>query len=152
MADNFISYNRFTALPHDIAKYGSTTQELVQHTKGVVHANPAAAPDAAPRVTESVLGLQREGSDTMRLGELPVPSYNPYEGQKRDYDQIRRVLAKFDTQLLELLKHAVSAAQISPEHKVLMEDSMRRKKYLEDFLREQLKRTQGIYNRIQRKG
>jgi hypothetical protein len=152
MADNFISYKRFTALPTDIAQYGSTTQELVQHTKGAPPANPVAAPDATPRATEAVLGLHRAGSDNMRLGELPTPAYNPYEGQKRDYEQIRRVLAKFDTQLLDHLRNAVASANISPEHRVLMEDSMRRKKYLEDFLREQLKRTQGIYNRIRRKG
>jgi len=81
MADNFISYSRFTALPPNISQFGVTVEEVALQ-KGKPDANPIHAPMAAPRVAEARLSLGANGSDRLRLENPLSPQVNPYEGPK----------------------------------------------------------------------
>ena len=66
MANNFVSYSRFTAMPPNIATYGATVEELKSQA-GKPDANPVLSPMAASEVTQRRLSLSATGSDRMRV-------------------------------------------------------------------------------------
>lgn len=80
MADNAISFRRFTQLPNNISEDGGLSLEEIKLNRGAPPKNPVAAPMAAPRASRRRLALGRAGSDDLRLDEPQEPEQNPYEG------------------------------------------------------------------------
>jgi len=134
MADNFISYSRFTAQPSDISAYGATVEEL-KGPSGKPDANPVVAPFPAPGPAMNLLALDGAGSDLQRLGQPSQPTVNPYEGPQSTISQNRNVLTKLNSGVLpELEKEVQKSVARDAETKSLMIDSFRRVRAMSEFL------------------
>lgn len=134
MADNFVSYSRFTAQPSNIAAFGATVEEL-KGPAGKPDANPAVAPFPAPGPALSLLAMDGAGSDLQRLGEPTQPLINPYEGPQSTISQNRNALTKLSTSTLAELEKVVQASVGSDkETKGLMVDSFRRVRAMTEFI------------------
>lgn len=114
MANNFISYSRFTAMPPNIATYGSTVEELKSQA-GRPDANPVLSPMAASEVTQRRLSLSTTGSDKMRLTLPTGVAVNPYEGPKPVSVLMRSALAKLRGGTFTALRDAVQRARRDPD-------------------------------------
>jgi hypothetical protein len=134
MADNFVSYNRFTAQPSNISAYGATVEEL-KGPSGKPDANPAAAPFPAPGPAMNLLALNSSGSDRQRLGQPVQPTVNPYEGPQTTISQNRNVLSKLNSGVLpELEKEVQKSVAHDAETKSLMVDSFQRVRAMGEFI------------------
>lgn len=124
MADNFISYKRFTTLPVNISDFGYTKEE-VELQKGAPDANPALSPLASPRIPERQLALAPGGSDKLRLNDPPNVQVNPYEGPRPAVVVLRGAMQKLSSGVFNELK---SVVQTVPDGTVrgLMDDSLNR--------------------------
>ncbi|HET6344102.1 MAG TPA: hypothetical protein VFH51_04175 [Myxococcota bacterium] len=147
MADNFISYNRFTTLPPNIADFGATVEEL-KAQKGTPDANPAASPMAAPRVSRKRLSLRPAGSDEMRLAEPMEPEPDPYEGPQPVLSLSRNAARKLAGNVLTDLEKQVQVHSLpDAETRGAMLDSFRRILAMREYLNERNQMTEGIYVR-----
>lgn len=142
MANNFISYNRFTALPNNISDYGAGLEEL-RLLKGTPAKNPLAAPLAAPRRSRKLLALESAGSDEMRLAEPVEPNVDPYEGPQSTLSLSRTGAQKLDGTVLGDLQGVVESMS-DGDTKSLMMDSLRRVSAMRQYLGERNEMTEGI--------
>lgn len=142
MANNFISYNRFTALPNNISEYGAGLDEL-RLLKGRLEKNPAATPLAAPRRSRRLLALEATGSDELRLAEPQEPSVDPYNGPQSTLSLSRTGAQKLDSSVLGDLQGVVGSMRES-DTKSLMLDSLRRVSVLRQYLAERNEMTEAI--------
>lgn len=110
MANNFVSYSRFTAMPPNIATFGATVEELKLQA-GKPDANPVLSPMAASEVTAKRLALSATGSDKMRLTLPTGVAINPYEGPKPVSVLMRTALAKLRGGTFTALRDAVQRAR-----------------------------------------
>ncbi len=110
MANNFISYSRFTAMPPNIATFGATVEELKLQA-GKPDANPVLSPMAASEVTARRLSLSATGSDKMRLTLPTGVNVNPYEGPKPVSVLMRSALQKLRGGTFTALRDAVQRAR-----------------------------------------
>jgi hypothetical protein len=148
MADNFISYSRFTTLPPNISDFGSTVEE-VKLQRGNPDRNPTLSPLAAPRQSALRLFLKPRGSDQLRLGEPVEPGQNAYEGPQSNLGLARNALRKLQTgALVDLQGHVDSPEHAGdPKTRSLMQDSLRRVGAMRDYLGERTRMTETIYVR-----
>ena len=147
MANNPISYNRFTALPSNIAQYGYT-QEEVASQRGTPDPDPVLSPMAQVEKPNAQLALARPGSDKLRLNQPQDPVYNPYEGQKPTLVLSRHAVTKLNGAVVGQLKSLVASGSISdPQVKTQMEHSLKRIGALAEFLDYQNQLTDQIYAR-----
>jgi hypothetical protein len=134
MADNFVSYSRFTAQPSNIASYGNTVEEI-KSTAGKPDANPAVSPFTSPAPAMNLLALDGAGSDLQRLGQPTQPQVNPYEGPQTTISSNRNVLAKLNAGVLPQLEQEVQKSSArDADTKGLMVDSFRRVRAMSEFL------------------
>lgn len=145
MADNFVSFNRFTALPNNIADYGSSVEEL-KAQRGRPDKNPAASPMAAPAVSVRELALGPAGSDSLRLQEPQEPGPDPYEGPRPVWVLSRVGTKKLKRGVLTDLEEVVDALP-EGDTKSLMCDSFARVHAMKDLLSERNAMTENIYMR-----
>lgn len=147
MADNFISYNRFTALPPNIADYGASVEEL-QLQRGKADANPMLSPMPVPRVSLQRLFLKPGGSDQLRVGEPLVPVINPYEGPQSTLSLSRNALRKLNGRMLGELEEQVDVGELGDKETTgLMADSLRRVAGMRNALDDLTKMAEGVYVR-----
>ncbi len=147
MADNSISYNRFTALPPNVADYGATVEEL-KLPRGTPDKNPSVSPLPNPRVSQRRLALRARGSDQMRLAEPREPEVDPYEGPGSVLSLSRDALGKLAGPVLAGVQEAVGhSVQVPPQVRDLMLESARRASLLADFLHQQVQMAQNIQSR-----
>lgn len=145
MADNFVSFNRFTALPNNIADFGSSVEEL-KALRGKPDKNPAASPMAAPAASQRELALNPAGSDTLRLQEPREPGADPYEGPRPVWVLSRLGTKKLKRGVLTDLQEMV-AEMPEGETKSLMQDSFARVQAMRDLLSDRNALTENIYMR-----
>jgi len=147
MANNPISYNRFTALPSNIAQYGYTPEEVASQ-RGTPDPDPVLSPMAEAKAPNTQLALSRPGSDKLRLNQPQDPVYNPYEGQKPTLVLSRHAVTKLNGAVVGQLRSLVSSGSISdPQVKTQMEHSLKRVSALAEFLDYQNQLTDQIYAR-----
>lgn len=147
MPDNFVSYNRFTTLPPNVADYGATVEEL-KLPRGKPDKNPAISPLPNPRTSERRLSLRTRGSDRLRLAEPAEPDLDPYEGPRSVLGLSRDAHLKLAGPALAALGEVVAdSAGIAPQVRDLMAESARRVNLLGDFLGRQVQLTQAIVAR-----
>lgn len=126
MADNFISYNRFTAMPPNISTFGATVEE-VKLQRGQPDKNPTHSPMAAPRVSLRRLALKPRGSDQARLAEPDQPPVDPYEGARPAVSLLREAAGKLSGDLLgSLAAHLEESAAVPAQLREPMRQSCRR--------------------------
>ena len=145
MADNFVSYNRFTALPNNIADYGASVEEL-KALRGRPDKNPAVSPMAAPAASQRELALTPAGSDALRLTEPHEPGADPYEGPRPVW-----VLSRLGTKKLKrgVMADLLDVVEELPDSdtKSLMLDSFARVNAMRELLGERNDMTENIYMR-----
>ena len=124
MADNAISYRRFTSLPPNISEASGQSLEEIRINRGVPPKNPAATPMAAPRASRRALALGRAGSDDMRLTEPMEPEQNPYEGPASVLGLLRSVAKKLDHPIFAELGQVVDSMPQQAEVKGNMQASL----------------------------
>ncbi len=110
MANNFVSFSRFTTMPPNIADFGSTVEELKLQA-GRPDANPVLSPMAASEVTQRRLSLSATGSDKMRLSVPTNATVNPFEGPKPASVLMRSALTKLKGGTFTALRDAVQRAR-----------------------------------------
>ena len=126
MADNFISYSHFAAMPPNIAEHGATVEEI-RLQRGTPDRNPVASPMPATRLSRIRLGFRRGGSDALRMGEISAPAADPYEGPQSELVLTRGLMRKMDSGLLTDLEGLVHAASdLSADKRTAMLDSFGR--------------------------
>ena len=147
MANNIVSYNRFSSLPANISSFGATVEEInLQH--GTPDPNPVAAPMASPKVPEARLALGRGGSDQIRLGGPAEPVINPYEGAQPTLVLSRKVVQKLDSGVISQLQQSVEGELVGDQNlRGLMQDSLRRVLGLREFVDGLNKMTESVYVR-----
>ncbi len=147
MANNLESYQRFTALPPNIAKFGSTVEELALQ-QGKPDPNPVLSPMPEQRVAGARLSLSPSGSDKLRLALPQEPAVNPYEGPRSNLGLTRNALRKLRGKVVSGLLDAIDEAAIDDEVKHLMGDSIRRALIgLGDYLDDSIRLSEGVYAR-----
>lgn len=147
MADNFISYQRFAALPPDISKYGVTKEELTIQN-GKPDPNPALSPMPDNHIPETRLGLRPHGSDAMRLTHPTGPEVNPHEGPQSKLSWNRKALRKMSGQIMKDIEELIDSGAIGDEALGrLMRDSLDRVDSLVQYLTQLNKMTEMIYVR-----
>ncbi|OGQ89094.1 MAG: hypothetical protein A2289_22770 [Deltaproteobacteria bacterium RIFOXYA12_FULL_58_15] len=147
MANNFLSYNRFTTLPPVIMRYGWTEEEAAA-TRGKPDPNPLHSPMAASAATEVKLALVPAGSDKMRLAGPGEPKQNPYEGPKMTLGLSRNAVKKLSGNVIGQLQHLVQGNAINdPNLRALMGDSIRRVVGLREYMDHLNRLTEGVYVR-----
>ena len=147
MANNIVSYSRFSSLPANISSFGATVEEFnLQH--GTPDPNPVVAPMASPKVPEVRLALGRGGSDQIRLGGPAEPVINPYEGAQPTLVLSRKVVQKLDSSVISQLQQSVEGELVGDQNlRGLMQDSLRRVLGLREFVDGLNKMTESIYVR-----
>jgi hypothetical protein len=134
MADNFLSYSRFTALPPNISSFGGTVEE-VQLQQGKPDPNPVLSPMPETRVAEARLSLGASGSDRLRLALPLQPDVNPYEGAKSTLSMSRSAVKKLSGSVVSDLESVVQAGEgFDPNLQSLMQDSLRRVVGLSEYM------------------
>lgn len=147
MADNFNSYNRFTALPPVIARFGWTEEEAAS-ARGNPDPNPIHSPMAALAVPQTRLGLAPSGSDKMRLTAPASPAQNPFEGAKPTLVLSRTAVKKLSGNVIGALQQMVQSGAVSDESlQALMGDSLRRVVGLREFVDHLNQMTESVYVR-----
>jgi len=147
MADNFISYNRFTALPPNIAQFGNTVEE-VHLQAGTPDPNPVASPMPETRVPEARLSLAAAGSDKLRLAKPLLPQVNPYEGLKSNLVLSRNALRRLQGNVLKDLDELVDGdLEVDPSLRGLMQDSLRRVASMREYLGQLIQMAEHVYVR-----
>jgi hypothetical protein len=147
MANNRVSYQRFTALPPNIAQYGATVEEL-ELQRGKPDPNPILSPMPEARVADVRLALTPAGSDRMRLAMPVEPELNPYEGPRSVLGLTRSAHKKLTGNTLGELQKAVQSAELTPETKSLMADSIRRALVgLGQYLGDNIRLSEAVYAR-----
>jgi hypothetical protein len=147
MADNFISYNRFTALPPVISRFGWTEEEAAS-ARGKPDPNPIHSPMAAPEVPAARLGLAPTGSDKMRLAEPTGPADNPFEGAKPTLVLSRNAVKKMSGNVIGALQQMVQSGAVTDKSlQALMGDSLRRVVGLREFMDHLNQMTESVYVR-----
>ena len=147
MANNTISYNRFSALPANIANYGATSEELALQ-KGAPDPDPVLSPMADAVVPSEQLALSRLGSDKLRLATPHQPMVNPYEGSKPNLVHSRHAVTKLAGPVINQLKGLVDGGQVvegNVQHQMM--HSLKRVASLTAFLDQQNKMVDNIYAR-----
>jgi len=147
MANNTISYNRFSALPANIAHYGTTSEELALQ-KGAPDPDPVLSPMADGVVPAKQLALSRAGSDKLRLANPSQPMANPYEGRKPNLVHSRHAVTKLAGPVVEQLKNLVNTGAVvegNVQHQMM--HSLKRVASLTTFLDQQNKMVDTIYAR-----
>jgi len=147
MANNTISYNRFSALPANIAHYGSTSEELALQ-KGAPDPDPILSPMADGVIPARQLALSRAGSDKLRLANPHQPLVNPYEGRKPNLVHSRHAVTKLAGPVIDQLKSLVDNGQVvegNVQHQMM--HSLKRVASLTAFLDQQNKMVDTIYAR-----
>lgn len=147
MADNTISYNRFSALPSNIAHFGSTNEELALQ-QGAPDPDPVLSPMADQVLPAQQLALSRTGSDKLRLANPHQPMANPYEGQKPNLVLSRHAVTKLTGPVVGQLKGLVESGQVvegNVQHQMM--HSLKRVASLTSFLNQQNKMVDHIYAR-----
>lgn len=147
MANNTISYNRFSALPANIANYGSTSEELALQ-KGAPDPDPVLSPMADAVVPSEQLALSRLGSDKLRLATPSQPMVNPYEGSKPNLVHSRHAVTKLAGPVIDQLKNLVHGGEVvegNVQHQMM--HSLKRVASLTAFLDQQNKMVDNIYAR-----
>jgi hypothetical protein len=147
MANNTISYNRFSALPANIAHYGTTSEELALQ-KGAPDPDPVLSPMADGVVPARQLALSRAGSDKLRLANPSQPMANPYEGRKPNLVHSRHAVTKLAGPVVEQLKNLVNTGAVvegNVQHQMM--HSLKRVASLTTFLDQQNKMVDTIYAR-----
>lgn len=145
MADNFVSFSRFTALPTNIADFGTSAEEVRTH-QGKPDKNPAASPMAAPARSRRALALAPAGSDDLRVAEPQDPSADPYEGPRSVLVLSRAGAKKLRHGVLVDLQEVVDGMPES-DTRALMQDSFSRIAAMRDLLAERNEMTENIYMR-----
>lgn len=145
MANNFVSFNRFTTLPSNIADYGAGLEEL-RLLKGRPETNTTITPMAAPRKSRKLLALESSGSDVLRLDEPEDPAVDPYEGAQSTLSLSRNSTQKLGGSILQDLQQIVGA-MAEGQTKALMLDSFQRIEAMRTCLRERNEMTESIYVR-----
>ena len=147
MADNFISYNRFTTLPPIIMRFGWTEEEAAA-TRGKPDPNPLHSPMPTTAVAETKLSLAPSGSDKMRLTDPTAPQANPYEGPKPTLVLSRNAVSKMSGNIIGQLQQLVQSGLVRDKNlQTLMLDSIRRVAGLREFMGHLNQMTEGIYVR-----
>ena len=147
MANNPVSYNRFTTLPSNIAQYGFTAEEVASQS-GAPDPDPVLSPMASTQAPNTQLALSRPGSDKLRLNQPADPVFNPHEGQKPTLVLSRHAVTKLNGAVVGQLRSLVSSGAISDSQvKNQMEHSLKRVGALAEFLDYQNKLTDQIYAR-----
>ena len=144
MADNLVSYNRFTALPPVISEYGWTKEEAIS-TRGNPDANPAISPMASPAVSEVQLSLAPGGSDKTRLNLPSGPDVNPYEGATPSLVHSRNVVSKLGGSMIGQLENTIQSDAVPENVKGLMQDSIRRVVGMREYLGHLNEMTESVY-------
>ena len=111
MANNRISYRRFTGNLENIAVVGYTPEE-VQLQHGKPDPNPLLNPMAAPKLPAIRLGLEPTGSDRLRLGSPTEPEENPYEGPRSWLVLGRSAVRKMQGGVVRQLRQLVSTPEM----------------------------------------
>jgi hypothetical protein len=147
MANNFLSFNRFTALPPVIMRFGWTEEEAAA-TRGKPEGNPWLSPMAKPAVAETRLALAPGGSDKVRLPQPATPQANPYEGPKPTLVLSRNAVKKLSGNIVGELHKLVQGGAVSDKSlQTLMLDSMRRVNGLREFMDHLNQMTESVYVR-----
>jgi len=147
MANNLVSYQRFTALPPNISQFGTTVEEL-ELQRGKPDPDPVLSPMPQQRVADARLSLAPAGSDRLRLAIPTEPDQNPYEGPRSSLGLTRSALKKLNGNILGDLQQAIQTADLTPETRSLMNDSIRRALVgLGDHLGSSIKLAEGVYAR-----
>ncbi len=147
MANNFISYNRFTALPPVISRFGWTAEEA-ESTRGKPDPNPMLSPMPSVAVPETRLALAPGGSDKLRLNTPLRPEVNPFEGPKPTLVHSRNVARKLSGNVVGEIQRLVQGGAVADGNlQALMSDSIRRVAGLREFLGHLNSLTEGVYAR-----
>ena len=147
MAQDPISYSRFTQLPSNISVHGSTLEEI-KSARGKPDRNVALSPMAAPRRSATRLFLRPSGSDQLRMGQPAEPAGDPSETAPLALSRFRSVLVKLGGGVLADLQATVEQGAVSsPQVQQLIMDSLRRVEGLTGYLKNQYALTQGIVAR-----
>ena len=126
MAENSLSYSRFSTLPVNIATHGVTAEEI-KIQKGKPDKNPAASPMARSHISETRLAFARGGSDLIRLGLPTQPTVNPYAGQQRHLTLTRKLLRKLAGKIIADITSSIEVTVSDDETRSSqMGDSLRR--------------------------
>ncbi len=145
MANNSISYNRFTALPANIANFGQTAEEISLQ-RGTPETDTRIAPMAAPAEPAQKLALDRLGSDRFRLAGPGRPVENPFEGPKSNLVHSRNAVKKLRSAVVDRLSEVVGAEDVAtPALRAQMNHSLERVRGLAEFLDYQNQLTDRIY-------
>ena len=145
MANNQISYNRFTTLPSNIADYGQTVEEI-KLQQGSPDANPVASPMPETGISDIQLALNRAGSDKARLNKPTEPVFNAYEGPKSNLSLTRSANQKLKGAVLRQLETIIDSGSIGDETlERQMGHSLKRVMGLSEFLDYQNNLTDKIY-------
>ena len=124
--NNFVSYQRFTSQPPNIAEHGATVEELVS-ARGTPDPDPVHSPMADQGVAAARLALSPSGSDRLRLGNPAQPDVNPYEGPKRTLNLSRGAVLKLKGQVLADLDQVIREGSVATEEvRSWMSNSMQR--------------------------
>ena len=100
MAENKISFNRFTALPNNIATYGSTPEELKLQA-GTPDPNPSVSPMPSATPADVHLALGRLGSDKLRFQEPVTPAPNAFENNRLNLSVSRAATKRLKSPILQ---------------------------------------------------
>ena len=147
MANNFLSFNRFTALPPIIARFGWTEEEAAA-TRGKPEGNPWLSPMAKNAVSDVRLALIPGGSDKVRLPQPTTPQTNPYEGPKPTLVLSRNAVKKLSGNVVGELHKLVQGGAVKDKSlQTLMLDSMRRVNGLREFMDHLNQMTETVYVR-----
>ena len=145
MADNFISYNRFTGVSPNISEHGSTIEEL-KSTRGTPNKNPVATPMAAPLISQKQLFLRPSGSDQARLSEPTEPDIDPYEGPQSVLSLSRSAAQKLNGPIVgEIRSHLASDTSTDAQTVGLQNDSLKRVESMTSFVNELNQLKESIY-------
>jgi hypothetical protein len=109
MADDALKFNRFTALPSNIAEYGATKEEF-DIQKGAPDPDPVHSPMPEARITETRLALVPSGSDMTRVSRPAEPNFNAFEGPRKLVILSRQAVHKLDSPVVEQLMPAIEAS------------------------------------------
>jgi hypothetical protein len=138
MANNLVSYNRFTALPANISTFGVSVEEL-KLQQGTPDANPQLSPMPQVAASSKLLAFERTGSDKTRVSEPPAIVVNPYEGLKRASVYMRTATQKMSSGLLGQMRSAI--AQMNDPK---LDASVVRVEAFTEFVKRQLSWTERI--------
>jgi hypothetical protein len=109
MADDALKFNRFTALPANIAEYGATKEEF-EIQKGAPDPDPILSPMPQARVSDVRLALTPSGSDMTRVARPLEPNVNPFEGARKLVVLARQAVRKLDSAVVEQLQPTIDAS------------------------------------------